>query len=123
MPPSAPPGFAFAVVWPILYALAAVALWLQITSPTASALPGMQWTGVAIMALQLAIGFSWMPVFTAGYTKAATWIIVVMLMMTVTGLTLAAGTNGIAATLWAPYAAWLIFALVLSSQVNVIEAK
>lgn len=117
-PPSAPPGVAFSVVWPVLYVLAAVALWLQITAPSKTTSPAVQWAGVGLMAVQLVIGFAWMPIFTSGAHKMATWVIVAMLVTSLTGVTLASATNTVAGTLWAPYIAWLIFALVLSAQVN-----
>jgi len=117
-PASSPPGVVFAVVWPVLYVLAAVALWLQVTSPSTAVSPAVQWTGVGLMAAQLMLGFAWMPVFASGRHKAATWIIVAMLVMSFTGTTLASATNIVASTLWAPYIAWLIFALVLSAQVD-----
>jgi tryptophan-rich sensory protein len=116
---SAPPGATFAIVWPILYILASVALWLQVTSPSAGTSAATQWTGVALMAAQLALGFAWMPVFSAGYGKPATWLIVGMLVLSMTGIVFAGATNGVAAALWMPYIAWLIFALLLSSQTNV----
>ena len=122
-PASAPPGFAFTIVWVLLYGLAAVALWLQITAPTPTVSSAVQWTGVAFMMLQLVIGFAWMPVFAAGHRKYATWMIVGMLMLSGVGIVLAAATNTVAAALWAPYVAWLVFALVLSAQGNVNEVR
>ena len=116
--PSAPPGVVFMVVWPVLYLLAAVALWLQIVAPSSTTSTGVQWCGVVLMALQLVAGFAWMPVFIAGSKKAATWLVLGMLIVSVTGVVLVAATNGTAAALWAPYIAWLVFALVLSAQVN-----
>jgi len=122
-PASSPPGVVFSVVWPVLYVLAAVALWLQITSPSTAVSPAVQWTGVGLMAAQLILGFAWMPVFASGRHTTATWMIVAMLVLSVTGVTLAAATNAVAGTLWAPYIAWLIFALVLSAQVDAGAVK
>ena len=116
LPPSAPPGIVFAVVWPILYLLAAGGLWFQCVAKSTPS--GMQWAGVAVMAAQLVLSFAWSPVFVSGNTQAATWIAVSMLALVAPGLVLAARTSTVSAALWAPYAAWLVFALVLCSEVN-----
>lgn len=113
--PAAPPPIVFAVVWPILYALTAAGLWFQCTS-TKPVAPGIQWTGVALLAAQLVVSFAWTPVFSSGKTRAATWMIVAMLLTSLPGLLLATQTSTTAGALWAPYVAWLIFALILSAQ-------
>ena len=107
--PSAPPGAVFMVVWPVLYALAGVAV-----------LPAVRWASICLMAVQRIAGFAWMPLFATGRTKAATWLVLGMLIVSVTGVVLVAGVSGSATALWAPYLVWLTFALVLSAQVNTV---
>ena len=121
--PSAPPGAVFMVVWPVLYALAGVALWLQLVTPSSAGvavLPAVRWASICLMAVQLIAGFAWMPLFATGRTKAATWLVLGMLIVSVTGVVLVAGVSGSATALWAPYLVWLTFALVLSAQVNTV---
>lgn len=115
--PSAPPPVAFSIVWPLLYLLAAGGLWLQCVAPS-TAHPGVRWTGVALLAAQLVCSWVWTPVFAANKRREATWMVVGMLMATVAGIILAARTSVVAGALWAPYAAWLVFALVLCSESN-----
>ena len=115
--PSAPPPVAFSVVWPLLYLLIAGSLWFLCATPS-SAPPGVRWTAVALLAAQLPLNWAWLPVFSADKRRAATRMIVAMLMLTLPGIVLAARTSTIGGALWAPYAAWLVFALVLSSEAN-----
>ncbi len=112
MPSIAPPAPVFVVVWVVLYLLAAVALWFQCCAKGVS--PGVQWTGVALLGAQLVAGWFWTLLFRSD-KRAATWMVAAMLIVTLPGLVLAAKTSVTAGALWAPYAAWLVFALVLSS--------
>lgn len=121
--PSQPPGIVFAIVWPILYLCIALGLWLQVVSPDRQVSKGVQYAGIVLMLLQLVASFAWSPVFVYGNSKAATWLIVAMLLIGVPGLVLAAKTNIASGALWAPYMAWLVFALILSSQINAMEGK
>ncbi len=97
--------------------LVAGGLWFQCVAPS-TAHAGVRWTGVALLAAQLLVSWAWTPVFASGRRREATWMIVAMLLATLPGIVLAARTSTVAAALWAPYAAWLVFALVLSSEAN-----
>ena len=114
--PAAPPPLAFAIVWPILYTLLAIAVFLLITYPEPTVAPGMAWAACGLLVAQLGINFAWTPVFAQGKRSAAALMIVVMLMLTVAALGLAATAQPVAAALLGPYAAWLVFALILSAQ-------
>jgi len=114
--PAAPPPLAFAIVWPILYTMLAIAVFLLITYPTPTAAPGMAWAACGLLVAQLGVNFAWTPVFAQGKRSAATIMIVVMLMLTMSALALAATAQPVTAALLGPYAAWLVFALILSAQ-------
>ena len=126
LPPSSPPPVAYPIVWSVLYAIAAVALWLQCVAPSQAGsivAPGIQWTSVALLGAQLLLSFGWTAIWTSGNTRAATWLVVGMLALAVPGVILAARVSIIAAALWAPYLVWLVFALVLCSEVNTTRRR
>lgn len=117
-PASAPPAVVFQIVWPVLYLLAAGGLWFIVVSPKAVS-PGIRWTSVALLSAVLVLSFAWTPVFTKGTasaSRAATWMIVAMLMLALPGIVLAAATSPVAAALWAPWLGWLTFALTMSNE-------
>lgn len=115
-PPLAPPAVVFPIVWFILYALAAAALCLQLLVPEKGVTAAVQYTGVALLAAQLIIGFAWPIVWNKGNTRGAAYMIVAMLALAIPGVILATKTNLVAGALWSPLLAWLVFALVLTAQ-------
>ena len=117
--PAAPAPIAFAIVWPILYTLLAAAVFLLIFYPMKGASKAVQWTALGLLVTQLALNFAWTPVFAQGKRSTATIMVVLMLMLTVSSLTLSATAQPVAAALTGPYAAWLVFALLLSAQSQV----
>ena len=114
--PAAPPPLAFAVVWPILYTMLAIAVFLLIAYPSPTVAPAMAWVACGLLVAQLGLNIAWTPVFAQGNRSAATIMIVVMLMLTIAALGLVATAQPLAAALLGPYAAWLVFALILSAQ-------
>src|SRR3954466_7016364 len=58
-----PPGWAFGVVWPILYALLAIALAMILVMPAS---PRRQ-VALALFFIQLALNFAWSPIFFAAH--------------------------------------------------------
>jgi benzodiazapine receptor len=114
--PAAPPPIAFAIVWPILYTFLAVAVFFLICYPAKGTSKALQWTACGLLLAQLIINFAWTPVFASGKRSTATILIIVMLMLTLSSLALSATAQPVSAALTGPYAAWLIFALLLSAQ-------
>lgn len=123
--PSAPPPVAFAVIWPVLYTLLAGAAFAIVCvdgqdgvsqTATASRSAWTKWTALGLVLAQLALNWAWTPVFAQGKQSAATLLVVGMLALTLPAIALTAGTQPLTAALLSPYAAWLVFALLLSAQ-------
>ena len=110
-----PPGWAFGVVWPILYLLMGVALAMVLAEP-----PSVRRRNALILFfVQLALNFAWSPIFFAAHDiTLAKYVIFVMAVI-------AAGAAGqflrlrrAAGLLLVPYLAWLIFAATLNSAIE-----
>ncbi len=114
--PASPKPIVFQVVWPILYACIGVSLGLLAVMPSASSTPAIQWSAFAFIAAQLVLNYAWTPLFSKGKYDTANIILVVMLMLTFVSIVLSAKSQIISAALLSPYAAWLVFALILSAS-------
>jgi tryptophan-rich sensory protein len=122
--PSAPPSVTFAVVWSVLFACGGVALALQAMSatPTAQA-AGVQWTSFALLACAVVGAWLWPLVYakSSSPTKTnATWMLAGILALVLTGVLLQ--NKSLVGVLWAPWLAWLIFALALAVQQTTVSA-
>jgi tryptophan-rich sensory protein len=110
-----PPGWAFGVVWPILYALLGIALALILAEPPSD----RRRNALLAFFAQLALNFAWSPIFFAAHAiQIALGVIVVM-------AALAAFTAGqfrrirpLAGYLMVPYLLWLCFAATLNSAIG-----
>jgi tryptophan-rich sensory protein len=110
-----PPGWAFGVVWPILYALLGLSLALILAEPASDA----RKKGLTVFFVQLALNFAWSPLFFAAHLiKPALMTIVVMAALAA----MAAGqfwrVRPLAGALMLPYLAWLCFAAALNSAID-----
>jgi tryptophan-rich sensory protein len=110
-----PPGWAFGVVWPILYVLLGFAVALILAEPRSD----RRRKALLLFFLQLALNFTWSPIFFAGHDiRLAAVVIFVM-------IALAAGAAGqffrirpLAGALMLPYLAWLCFAAALNTAID-----
>jgi translocator protein len=110
-----PPGWAFGVVWPILYALLGIAVALILAEPPSEA----RQKALILFGVQLALNYAWSPLFFAAHAvKLALLTIVVMAAV-------AAMTAGqfwrirrVAGALMLPYLAWLCFAAALNAAID-----
>lgn len=110
-----PPGWAFGVVWPILYALLGFALALIMAEPPTD----KRKKALIIFFAQLALNFAWSPIFFAAHAiQPALGVIVVMAGLAA----LAAGQfrriRPLAGYLMLPYLLWLCFAAALNSAIG-----
>ena len=109
-----PPGWAFGVVWPILYACIGVAAAMIHALPPSDA----KRKALTLFYVQLALNFAWSPVFFAAHDMRAGVVIIIMM------LAFAAGAAGQffrlragAGYLMMPYLAWLVFATSLNTAI------
>ncbi len=110
-----PPGWAFGVVWPILYFL------MGLAAAMVAAARGAQWRGPALaaFAVQLALNLCWSPLFFGMHqVTAAFWLLLAILVAASVTAWLFSKVRVIAAWLLAPYLAWLTFASVLAFQTD-----
>ena len=112
-PPLNPPDAAFAIVWPILYAMIAVAgvmVW-RTGDPRRR-------TAMIAYAAQLLVNFAWTGLFfTARMPGAAlAWIVLLLVLIGMT-VRLFRPISRVAATLLLPYAAWVGFAAYLNAGI------
>ena len=113
-----PPGWAFGVVWPILYALLGIAVAMIIAEPPSD----RRRLALILFFVQLALNFAWSPLFFALHDiRLAKYVIFLMAVI-------AAGAAGQflrlrrpAGLLMVPYLAWLIFAATLNSTIEALN--
>ena len=110
-----PPGAAFGIVWPILYALLGIALAMILAehqSPRRKA-------ALTLFFIQLALNFAWSPIFFALHDIVLANVVIFAMAA------IAAAAAGQfyrmrkpAGLLMVPYLAWLVFAATLNSAIQ-----
>ena len=110
-----PPGWAFGVVWPILYVMLGLALAIILAEPPSD----RRKMGLVLFFIQLALNFAWSPIFFAGHDMNLGRIVIFAMAA------IAAGAAGqffrirkAAGLLMIPYLAWLVFAATLNSAIE-----
>jgi tryptophan-rich sensory protein len=110
-----PPGWAFGTAWTILYALMGISVALILASPRSD----RRKTALTLFFVQLAVNFSWSPIFFGAHQIEAGLAVIVIL------LALAAATTWqfwrirpLAGALLLPYLAWLCFATALNLAID-----
>lgn len=113
-----PPGIVFSIVWPILYALLGVVLaWLIYSAVNKTAPKGWTIAALTLFSLQMALNFSWMPVYScANQRETALYIMIVLLMTQLTTMVTVSKVSMTSVAMLSPYTAWLIFALMLNTN-------
>ena len=110
-----PPGAAFGIVWPILYALIGIAVAMIIAEPPS---PRRQ-AALTLFFIQLALNFAWSPIFFAGHDiQLANIVIFVMAVVAAVAARLFLKMRREAGLLMIPYLAWLVFAATLNSTID-----
>ncbi|KTD46292.1 TspO/MBR family protein [Legionella quateirensis] len=109
-----PPGFIFAVVWTLLYALLAIIAWM-LTSLNKTSSKKI----TILFALQMLMNWVWTPLFFGlhWFTLSALWL-VGLTCLNVILIIEAKKTHKTIALLLTPYLLWLVFA----SYLNVVIA-
>lgn len=118
-PAFAPPGWIFGIVWPILYTLMGVAVYIVFQTKA-----DMQKKSLALMLyiLQLFFNFLWSIVFFGwGLYWAAAVIAGILLFLILLTTISFLRINKKAAILMAPYLIWVLFALYLNISIAVLN--
>ncbi len=106
-----PPNWVFGPVWTALYVLIGVAGWRTFERGGSSWPMKLWWT-------QLVLNFVWSPVFFAAHRIGLALIIIVLMLAAVLAfIALSWRQDRLATWLFAPYAAWVAFALVLNGSI------
>ena len=110
-----PPGWAFGIVWPILYALLGIALAMILAEPPSP----RRRVALVLFFAQLALNFAWSPIFFAGHDISLAKIVIFIMAATAAA---AAGQflrlRRAAGLLMVPYLAWLVFAATLNAAIE-----
>jgi len=110
-----PPGWAFGVVWPILYAMLGIALALILVLPPS---PRRQ-AALTFFFCQLMLNFAWSPIFFAGHDiRLAKGIIFAMAALAAIAARQFLTLRRAAGLLMIPYLAWLVFAATLNFTIE-----
>jgi len=110
-----PPGWAFGVVWPILYALLGIAVAMIVAQPPS---PRRQ-AALTLFFVQLALNFAWSPIFFAGHDiQLANIVIFVMAVIAALAARQFLKLRREAGLFMIPYLAWLVFAATLNSTIG-----
>ena len=110
-----PPGWAFGVVWPILYVLLGIALAMILAEPPSEA----RKKGLILFFVQLALNFAWSPMFFAAHAVQLA-LITIFAMAAIAAMAARQFWNikRVAGALMLPYLAWLCFAAALNAAIN-----
>ena len=110
-----PPGWAFGVVWPVLYALIGMALAMVLAEPPS----GRRKIALILFFLQLALNFAWSPIFFAGHDIVlANTVIFAMAALAAAAAGQFWRIRAAAGLLMIPYLAWLVFAATLNATID-----
>ncbi|MDR6789948.1 tryptophan-rich sensory protein [Sphingomonas sp. BE138] len=114
-PDFTPPGWAFPVVWSVLYVMLGLAI-AMIVSARGARLRGL---GAALFVAQLAGNLAWTPLFFGAHrVDAAFLLIVAILGLSVLATIVFAQIRRAAAWLMVPYMAWLCLAAALNWEIG-----
>ncbi len=110
-----PPGWVFGVVWPILYALQAIALAMIIHARGA---PGRM-RAIILFVVQLVLNLAWSPLFFGQHEVGmALWLLIAILVVAAVTCWHFGRIRRLAAWLMVPYLAWLCFAAYLNFSID-----
>jgi benzodiazapine receptor len=109
------PELGVPVVWNILYSMMGVSLWLlwdRFDDPIATR------KAIALFFVQLALNFSWSPVFFWLHRPVEALFIIALLAVTIAGtIAFALKAQRTAGLLFVPYLAWVAYATTLNAGI------
>jgi tryptophan-rich sensory protein len=105
-----PPGWIFGPVWTLLYVIVAVAGW-RVWQRDRGGWPMKLWWA------QLVMNFLWTPVFFGAHQISLAFVVILLMLAAILAFIATAWRQDrVAASLFAPYAAWVAFASVLNAS-------
>jgi len=109
-----PPGATFGIVWPILFILLGLSIAIILNACGAKG----RGLAVSLFVVQMLLTFAWSPVFFGFHqVRAALFIILALLVISIAVALLFLRIRPVAAWLMVPFIAWLAFASVLNYQI------
>lgn len=113
-----PPGWAFGVAWPILYALLGVALAMILAQPSSD----RRRLALILFFVQLALNLAWSPIFFGLHAiELAKWVIFLMAIVAAAAAGQFYRLRKAAGSLMIPYLAWLVFAATLNASIGALN--
>lgn len=110
-----PPGWAFGMVWPILYAMLGIVAAMILALPSSRERNG----ALTLFFVQMALNFAWSPIFFALHDiRLAKYVIVVMAVLAAMAAGKFLRLDRAAGLLMIPYLAWLVFAATLNATIE-----
>ncbi len=114
-PAAQPPGWAFGVVWPILYFMMGLALAIVLNARGAK----LRGLAIGLFVVQLALNLFWSPLFFGRHEVTAAFYLLLAIWLAAVATTMVFGRiRAVAAWLMVPYLAWLSFAAILNFQID-----
>lgn len=119
LPPLSPPPIVFSIVWPILYFLMSIALYIVSNTKTAQPQKSLSYI---LYGIQLIFNLTWTLLFFVFefYTFSAVWLGILILIAAACNF-IFFKINKTAGILFLPYVIWLIFALYLNIGTAVLN--
>jgi tryptophan-rich sensory protein len=109
-----PPRLAFPIVWPILYAMIAIAGWRLWEAPPSD----LRMAALIAFAIQLALNAAWSPVFFAAHRILAGLFVILLLDAAISAtIWMSWDVDRWTSVLLLPYLAWTIFATALNAKI------
>lgn len=117
LPPLAPPGIVFPIVWTILYVFMGVSAYLVYQTPSEN-----RKSALGVYALQLLVNILWSPIFFGlqAYRPAFFWLALLWVLVLVM-ITKFHAVDPAAAWLQVPYLLWVTFAGYLNFSIWVLN--
>ena len=110
-----PPGWAFGLVWPILYVLLGIAVALVLQEP----MTRQRRNALILFVVQLAFNYAWSPIFFGAHDiQLGLLVILVMTGLAAMTANLFWRIRPLAGALMIPYLAWLCFAASLNAAIG-----
>ena len=122
-PPFAPPGAAFAAVWPVLYLLAGYSV-CRVVQRAAYARPSWgspaawpYWVALLTAALHLALSNTWIAVYAQGRFREACFVLLALAAAVAMQLYSSALVDRVSGFVLVPLLVWLAYALLMNAAV------